>query len=180
MRRAGISGLMGLNELSRIRAVAELSKCCASRRWAERVADRRPFDDFERLASASDEIWWTLSPEDWREAFAHHPRIGEKIPVPGDAPGGASALFGTREWAGKEQSGMAGASDEVRAAFARGNEEYERKFGHVFLICATGRSGDEMLGQLRERLGNEPDAELRNAASEQAKITRLRLEKLLA
>jgi 2-oxo-4-hydroxy-4-carboxy-5-ureidoimidazoline decarboxylase len=175
--------LTGLNGLSRIRAVAELSKCCGSRAWAERMAERRPFEDFERLATASDEVWWALGRADWLEAFSHHPRIGEREvsdPACGGRTGGTPVPTGASAWTTIEQSGMAGASDEVRLAFARGNEEYERKFGHVFLICATGRSGEEMLGQLQERLGNGPEAELRNAASEQAKITRLRLEKLLA
>jgi OHCU decarboxylase len=169
----GIGGVAGLNALSRERAIAELLKCCGSKRWAECVTDRRPFEWFENVCAAADAVWWDLGREDWLEAFAHHPRIGQR-----DLS--AARFAPTREWAGKEQAGMAGASDEVRLAFARGSEEYERTFGHVFLICATGKSGEEMLRQLRERLGNDAETELRMAAAEQAKITRLRLEKLLA
>src|SRR4051794_3007652 len=114
------SRLDGLNELSRIRAIAELSKCCGSRLWAERVADGRPFQDFQRLAAVSDEVWWALDRTDWSEAFSHHPRIGEAGAGSafGGRTGGTPVPTGASGWAAKEQSGMAGASDEVRLEFA--------------------------------------------------------------
>ena len=151
-----------LNALSEEQARAELLRCCGSRRWAERVAAARPFANDAALHAAADGAWWQLDPVDWREAFAAHPRIGERA-------GG---------WAGREQAGMSGATDEMRAAFAAANAEYEQRFGHVFLICATGRGAAEMLADLRRRLANDPASELRVAAAEQAKITRLRLERL--
>lgn len=168
-----VGGLPALNELSREQCVTELLRCCGSRRWAECVADRRPFDEVENVHAAADEVWWDLGREDWLEAFSHHPRIGQR-----DLSGAKFAP--TREWSGKEQSGMAAADDETRRAFAEGNKDYEAKFGHVFLISASGRSATEMLAALKKRLGNDAETELRNAAREQAMITRLRLENLLA
>ena len=125
---------------------------------------RRPFQSSDQLLLAADDIWWSLDGGDWLEAFSHHPRIGER------AAG----------WANDEQSGTRGASADTLEKLADLNHEYERKFAHVFLICATGKGADEMLSSLERRLRNEPAIELRIAASEQAKITRLRLEKLLA
>jgi 2-oxo-4-hydroxy-4-carboxy-5-ureidoimidazoline decarboxylase len=152
-----------LNALSAEEAQRELLRCCGSTRWAHAVSSRRPFPSMEALQQAAQDVWWSLEGSDWLEAFAHHPRIGER------AAG----------WANQEQAGTHGASDETRDALVKANRDYERKFGHVFLICATGRSAAEMLAELRHRLGNEPGPELRIAAEEQAKITRLRLEKLL-
>jgi 2-oxo-4-hydroxy-4-carboxy-5-ureidoimidazoline decarboxylase len=123
----------------------------------------RPFDSETELMRLADSEWWALDPEDWLQAFAAHPRIGERD---------------GEEWTAKEQSGMDGAPDLVRRSLEAGNRDYEAKFGHVFLICATGLTGEEMLATLRLRLANDPETELRQAAAEQAKITRLRLEKL--
>ncbi len=147
-------------------------KACGSRRWADAMAGARPFADREVLLATAERAADSLAREDWLEAFSHHPRIGETNL--------AQANFAaTATQSKREQSGMAGASDEVRAAFADGNRAYEKKFGHVFLICATGKSGQEMLGALRARTGNDAPTELRNAAAEQRKITRLRLERML-
>jgi OHCU decarboxylase len=112
----------------------------------------------------ADDVWWSLEGGDWLEAFAAHPRIGER------AAG----------WAGEEQSGVRGADDEVLGRLNSLNHDYERKFGHVFLIFATGKSAAEILAELERRLANDPATELRIAAGEQAKITRLRLQKALA
>lgn len=145
-----------------------LRRCCASRAWVEGMLARRPFGDDGTLFEAADEVWRELEPDDWREAFAAHPRIGER----------GRRGSGTAEWSREEQSGVSAAAEATRRALAEGNRAYEEKFGHVFLICATGKSGEEMLAALRERLGNDPETELRVAAEEQRKITRLRLEKL--
>jgi len=123
----------------------------------------RPYRDAVALYAAGERAWWALGPEDWREAFAAHPRIGER---------GADA------WSHVEQAAVGGADASTRRALADGNREYEARFGQVFLICATGRSAGEMLAELERRLRNDPVAELRVAAAEQARITRLRLEKL--
>ncbi len=130
----------------------------------------RPYADRTALHAAAERCWGALSPAGWREAFAHHPRIGEAAGPRGSA---------TAAWAGAEQAGATGADAATLAALAEGNRAYEARFGHVFLVCATGRGAAEMLALLRARLANEPAAELRVAAAEQAKITRLRLEKLL-
>ncbi|HEV2130750.1 MAG TPA: 2-oxo-4-hydroxy-4-carboxy-5-ureidoimidazoline decarboxylase [Longimicrobiaceae bacterium] len=164
--------LSWLNALPDLEAQAELLRCCGSIRWARQVAQARPFASFEELLEVADGMWWSLDAEDWLEAFRAHPRIGEKKPAAGEPAG-------TERWSAQEQSGMQRSRDEVRAALARGNQEYEERFGHIFLVCATGKSGEGMLALLQERLGNDPETELRVAAEEQRKITHLRLEKLL-
>ena len=116
------------------------------------------------MFTAAETVWWSLEPEDWLEAFAAHPRIGGRA---------------RDVWSSTEQAGMKGATAGTQTALAAGNREYEARFGHVFLICATGRSAAEMLSELVQRLGNDPATELRIAAGEQAKITRLRLQKLV-
>lgn len=152
-----------LNRLDVETAREVLLSCCGSERWARRMAEARPFASQAELVRTGDDAWWDLEPEDWLEAFAAHPRIGERD---------------GKEWTAKEQSGMDGAPPALRRLLEAGNREYERKFGHVFLICATGLGGEEMLAALRHRLANDPETELREAAAEQAKITRLRIEKL--
>jgi len=143
----------------------ELQSCCGSTAWIEGMIAARPFRDWDQMIAAGDRIWSSLSPNDWQEAFRAHPRIGERK---------ASA-----RWSTAEQSGTHGAAQQTMDALAQGNCEYEAKFGHVFLIRATGRSADEMLANLRERMKNDPQTELRVAAEEQRKITALRLEKLV-
>lgn len=138
-------------------------QCCGSRNWVTEMVACRPFADEPQLFTDAARIWLSLTDADWREAFAHHPRIGER------AAG----------WAREEQSGVDNAPTTTMQQFARRNLEYERRFGHVFLICATGKTADEMLEQLERRMQNDPAHELRTAAAEQMKITRLRLEKLL-
>lgn len=138
--------------------------CCGSRAWASGLQAARPFATFDALLDTADDVWAGLSADDRQEAFAAHPRIGER---------GASV------WARGEQAGAAGASDETLRELEVGNQEYEERFGHVFLIKATGKSAEEMLEALRQRLGNDPDAELAEAAEQQRQITRIRLEKLV-
>jgi OHCU decarboxylase len=164
-----VSGLTldRFNELPEDKAVAELLAVCHSRRWATAVAAGRPYADVAALQQAADEIWTGLTPGDWLEALEAHPRIGES--------GGGSA-----EWSRQEQAGVGGAGDDVRERLARDNADYEARFGHVFLISAAGRSADEILAALTERLGNDPDTELAVAADEHRRITRLRIERLLA
>ena len=160
-----------LNALSESRAREDLLKCCASSRWTRAMTAARPFAHDAAVLAAADRAWWALGPDDWLEAFAAHPRIGDRASAD---PRHAA----TRDWSRREQAGAATPDAGVRAALAAGNAEYERRFGHVFLIRAAGRSADEILAELRRRLGNDPDAELREAAAEQATITRLRLERL--
>ena len=147
-----------------------LLRCCGSHRWVEAMLRRRPFGDDDALFETADQIWNDLSPEDWLEAFSHHPRIGERKLE-------TAAPAETRTWAAQEQAGAAQASVGLRRALEDGNQAYEERFGHVFLICATGLSAAAMLAALRRRLANDRETELRAAATEQAKITRLRLQK---
>ncbi len=171
MKETGLSALDLVNgdaQLSR----QHLARCCGSRRWVEAMLGQRPFRDAAHLYQCASDCWRELGREDWLEAFSHHPRIGE--------PRSAPALDATqREWARKEQSGAAEAEASVRAALAEGNRQYEAKFGHVFLVCATGKSGAQMLDLLKKRLKNDAETELAVATGEQEKITRLRLEKLV-
>jgi OHCU decarboxylase len=166
------AGLQQLNALPPKRAAQTLRACCGSRRWAVGVAAGRPYPLPEALLAAGEEIWWRLEAEDWLQAFAAHPRIGE------GAPGGDE----TREhaWSLDEQSGAASLEASTAERLAAANRRYEERFGYVFLVCASGKSGDEMLAAVERRLADDPAHELRVAAAEQAKITRLRLEKLLA
>ena len=145
-----------------------LEACCGSARWVDAMLARRPFGSREALVTAARDIWFALEPSDWREAFSHHPRIGDLTAL-------RSRFETTRHLAAREQSGVSTASDEVLAALAEGNRRYEDTFGYTFIVCATGRSAEEMLALLTARLGNDPDTELRIAASEQAKITEIRL-----
>lgn len=159
-----------LNKLSDERARAALERCCGSSRWVSAMLAERPFGSDQRVFEAARENWDRLTPTDWLEAFAHHPRIGDRA---------ADAVqTHTADLSQREQSGMQHAQAGVRAALAEGNIAYEERFGHVFLICATGRTPDELLVALQTRLTNDPETELRIAADEQARITELRLKGL--
>jgi allantoicase len=160
------------NRLPRQRVLRALLDCCGSKKWAQQVAARRPFAGEEELFAAADKIWSALSREDWFEAFLHHPPIGE---TRAKAKQSATAS----RWSAKEQSSAKKAAPEVLEALAAQNRAYAKRFGYVFLICATGKTSEDILNALRHRLPNDPDAELHIAAEEQRKITRLRLEKLL-
>lgn len=159
-----------LNRLRREDARAALLRCCGAERWSDAILAARPFTDDTAVFETAERAWWDLDPADWKEAFAAHPRIGERP---------AARRATTRAWSEQEQAGTAGADADTRVAFAGGNRTYEERFGHVFLICATGLSAETMLAELERRLENDPEEELRVAAAEQAKITRLRLEKLV-
>jgi OHCU decarboxylase len=149
-----------------------LAECCGAPRWVSRMVARRPFKSRAAVLSTADEIWRSLDSGDWREAFSHHPRIGErKGSLPQTARGNA--------WASREQSGVEAANDDLRADLAAANREYEQRFGYIYIVFATGKSAEGMLALARERLRNDPDIELRVAAEEQRKITRLRLDTLL-
>jgi OHCU decarboxylase len=164
--------LAELNALTRADAERELLRCCGSRRWAAEMAGARPFSSEKSLFDAADRLWAGLAPSDWLEAFSHHPRIGQK-------PAERADLKSTQSWAREEQAGTQNAAAQTLAELRALNERYEKKFGHVYLVCATGKSADEMLALLKDRMNNDPEAELRVAAGEQSKITRLRLEKWL-
>lgn len=160
--------LAAFDELSRDRAVALLKDCCGSTEWAERMARARPHPSLEALLEKSDAIWWTLRRDDWLEAFSAHPRLGD-----------SSGKSGSRSasWSRGEQATVV-AETEAQGELRRLNEAYEERFGWIFILCATGKSAGEVMSSLQERLKNEDAEELRQAAEEQNRITRLRLRKL--
>jgi 2-oxo-4-hydroxy-4-carboxy-5-ureidoimidazoline decarboxylase len=164
-------GLDRLNALGELDAVAELLRCCGSRRWAGRMADLRPFDSEEQLLAAADAVWTGDENPDQQEAFAAHPRIG-------DLPSLRTRFASTASWAAQEQAGVSDIDDSILQALAEGNRDYEARFGYRFIVCATGKTAGEMLALLRERLGNDPEAERAVASEEQAKIARIRLRNL--
>ena len=165
-------GLEKLNTSARDEAVSELLKCCGSARWAERMVNARPFHDLESLLRASDRNWLALDASDWLEAFGHHPKIGEKKAA-------QQVSEDARRWSEEEQSGTRASAEEVMLELVAANREYERRFGFIFIVCATGKTTQEMLSLLKERLKNDTDRELHIAAEEQRRITNLRLKKLL-
>ncbi len=154
-----------VNTRVRSQAEAELRSCCGSSEWVRQMLASRPFDGGSELLAGAETIWWELDPQDWREAFAAHPRIGENP---------------KSEWARQEQASAASASSDTMRALAQINREYEKRFGHIFIVFATGKSADEMLAIARQRLQNPPEQELRIAAEQQLKITKLRLMKLVS
>jgi 2-oxo-4-hydroxy-4-carboxy-5-ureidoimidazoline decarboxylase len=167
------AALKHLDGLAEGDALAAFLRCCGSRRWAEAMARGRPYGDEPALRAAAERAFAPLQRADWQEAFSHHPRIGERA-----AP--AERFPATASWSASEQGGVAGAGEDVLDALLHNNRDYETRFGYVFIVCATGKSATEMLMLLRERLPNQPDAELEIAAAEQRKITAIRLEKLLS
>ncbi len=156
-------GVKELNALSPSAARAAILECCAAARWADAMVAARPFADDAAVHATADEKWRSLGPADWHEAFAAHPRIGERA-------GGPSM---------SEQAGVLSAGDFARAELAWVNLEYEARFGHIYLVCASGRSGSELLADARARMKNDPATELTVAAEELRKITQLRLTRLL-
>lgn len=160
------------NTLPHESLIAELSKCCGARAWVQRMLPFIPADDLVELLEDAESQWWLCNEEDWKEAFTHHPKIGDLDSL-------KKKFANTAVWASGEQSGVNTATDEILNALAEGNRLYEEKFGYIFIVCASGKSAEEMLGMLNERLKNNPEDEIRIAADEQNKITLLRLEKLL-
>jgi OHCU decarboxylase len=184
-----------LNALTGMDAERELLRCCGSSRWARMMAAARPFASAETMALTSDVIWSALDGGDWLEAFAAHPRIGDQgrpAPNTGERHGASASspgVVGWRsggceapphdkagDWAAQEQSGV---SDASRRRLDELNREYEARFGHNFIVCAAGKSGEEMQAMLERRIRNNPGEELQEAAEQQRQIARLRLVKLL-
>ncbi len=160
--------LAAFDELSRNRAVELMQECCASSEWAERMARGRPFASLDALYQQSDDTWWHLRKDDWLEAFRAHPKLGD-----------ASRKSASRSagWSRGEQAAIvadASAAEELQ----RLNAEYEKKFGWQFILCATGKNALDVKASVTRRMENDEASELREAAEEQHKITRLRLDKL--
>jgi 2-oxo-4-hydroxy-4-carboxy-5-ureidoimidazoline decarboxylase len=158
-----------LNGLDEAAAAAALRRACGAERWVERMLARRPFVSTADLLASADAEWRASSPEDHREAFGHHPQIGEDM-------GELRRRFqSTASLSSREQAMVALADEVTLRALRDANTAYRERFGFIFIICATGKSAAEMLDALRRRLDNDPSTELAIAADEQAKITRLRL-----
>jgi 2-oxo-4-hydroxy-4-carboxy-5-ureidoimidazoline decarboxylase len=168
-----VSPLERLNSLPREEALAELLRCCGAQRWASALVEARPFSSPGHLLEEAQRVWGDMGPADWREAIAHHPRIGDIARL-------RERFAATAAWSVQEQGGVRGASEEVLQGLAEGNRAYEERFGFTFIVCATGKSAEEMLALLRSRLANPAERELQVAAGEVARINRTRLEKLLA
>jgi OHCU decarboxylase len=166
-------GLIALNATTVEDAKAAFKKCCGSTKWAEAMTAQRPYEDVPALMRIGERIWWSLGEADHREAFAAHPKIGHQAPPKSDDP------ETTGRWSRDEQKSTASASSSTLEELADVNRAYEQKHGFIFIVCATGRSTEAMLDDCRKRLARSQTDELRTAAEEQAKITRLRLAKLM-
>ncbi|RYY21170.1 MAG: 2-oxo-4-hydroxy-4-carboxy-5-ureidoimidazoline decarboxylase [Cytophagaceae bacterium] len=164
--------LSDLNALAPSGRAAALATCCGAAAWVAALNQQFPFATTEALFTAANQAWQSLAEADWREAFAHHPKIGDMSAL-------REKFASTATWAAGEQGAVRQAAPETLAALAAGNEAYEQKFGYIFIVCATGKSAAEMLALLQARLPHAPAQELTIAAGEQAKITLLRLQKLL-
>lgn len=161
------------NAMSAAEAAFRLAACCGASAWVAGMLTRRPFGSRDDLFTASADVARTLREADWLEAFAHHPRIGERR-------SNAAVSTSAESWSAGEQSASAMTSPAIRAALAEANADYDKRFGFIFIICANGRSAEDILAALRGRMGNEPSAEIVVAAHEQQQITRLRLENLIS
>lgn len=160
------------NRVSEDEAAEEILACCGSRSWARGMAARRPLSTEIDLLTACDEVCRGLGRSDWNEAFLSHPRIGES-----KAAGESTSRSQT--WSGEEQGRVATAVGDVNLGIAEANRRYEERFGRIFIVCATGKSAGEILGNLLRRLLNDDAMEFQEAAEEQRKIARLRLRKWL-
>jgi OHCU decarboxylase len=160
-----------LNKLNASDATTEFLKCCGSQNWANRMVASRPFSTLEEMCSKASEIWWSLNSSDWLEAFRSHPKIGERKAA-------TDVSSQSLSWSSQEQSGVAIAQEQTLSELSRLNRDYEEKFGYIYIVCATGKSSEEMLDILKSRIDNQPDQELHIAAGEQEKITDIRLRKL--
>jgi 2-oxo-4-hydroxy-4-carboxy-5-ureidoimidazoline decarboxylase len=185
----GSVSLESLNGLPAEVARQRLLACCSSPRWAAEVASGRPYRSVDEILARSDESVAGMTQADLEQALAGHPRIGDPSPVgaagraeagPGGAAGGpGQAAAAAAGWSGQEQAGVRAADQGTVRALAAGNQVYEERFGHIYLVCATGRSGTELLSLLRERLGHDPGAEWEVVRRELGKINQIRLRKLL-
>ncbi|HXZ79744.1 MAG TPA: allantoicase [Terriglobales bacterium] len=159
------ASLKALNAVPADEAAADFLQCCGSKTWATAMAAGRPYDSVEALEESAERVWRKCSPQDWLEAFAAHPKIGQQS-------GG--------QWSRQEQSAVSAADLDTLAGLAEENRKYEEKFGHIFIVCATGKSAKEILDLLRARLKHSSSEEMTQAGEEQLGITRLRLRKLLS
>ncbi|AFL87193.1 OHCU decarboxylase [Terriglobus roseus DSM 18391] len=160
------------NAMSADAAAQVALPCCGSHAWAHGLAARRPLSTLPELLAASDAAWWSLNESDWREAFNSHPRIGEQHAQ-------AAATDTSLRWSEGEQNSAMLSDDAAKAKLAAANKAYEAKFGRIFIVCATGKTAQEMLAILERRMHNIPEDELHESAEQQRQITHIRLRKWL-
>ncbi len=160
--------LSDFNELDKVAATNELFSCCGSELWVSLMMKQFPFASAQELIDKATLLWYDkCTATDWLQSFTHHPKIGDTNSL-------------KEKFAGKEQAGVAAASNELIEALVKGNKDYENKFGFIFIVCATGKSAGEMLGLLHDRIKNNSKEEINIAKGEQHKITIIRFKKLLA
>lgn len=173
------STLAAWNAAGETAALDAMLACCGSKRWAEGMVALRPIAGIEALSEAADRVWNTMQETDWLEAFACHPRIGERKPTLAVAHASSAAGGQSAVWSQQEQSSASAASELALAELAEGNRLYEQRFGFTYIVCATGKSAGEMLAILKRRLAGSRDAELREASEQQRQILQIRLGKWL-
>jgi 2-oxo-4-hydroxy-4-carboxy-5-ureidoimidazoline decarboxylase len=161
------------NAMSEADAAAAVLPCCGSHAWAHGLAARRPLSTLPELLAASDAAWWSLPEADWKQAFDSHPRIGEQHAQGEVTPESIN-------WSIGEQGLAVQCDEEAKKLLALGNRAYEQKFGRIFIVCATGKSTQEMLGILERRMHHTAEEEMQEAAEQQRQITHIRLQKWLA
>ena len=171
--RVRLMTLHELNILPKEQLIQALFNCCGSATWVNKMRPFFPADDMVELLNDAEDQWYQCSEADWLEAFTHHPKIG-------DVESLKKKFAATAQWASGEQGAVSRATEETLQALAKGNDNYEKKFGFIFIVCATGKSANEMLALLNNRLPNNREEEIKIAMDEQNKITQLRLQKLLA
>lgn len=149
----------------------ELIKCCGSENWVNKMIEHGNFYSNENLIETSEKIWFSLKKEDWLEAFRHHPKIGDINSL-------KEKYSLTKDLAENEQAGVNTASLETLTELSKYNSDYEKKFGYIFIVCATGKSAEEMLAIIKSRIINDPEEEIMNAMKEQNEITKIRLNQI--
>ena len=165
--------LQELNNLRQDQFRMEISKCCGSSNWVDYMTEKLPFASEKKLLSEAESVWQNCMKEDWIEAFSYHPKIG-------DIENLEKKFASTSKWAEQEQGEMDNSNKEIVQQFARLNQQYENRYGYIFIVFATGKSAQEMMELLENRINNNPEDEIKIAAAEQNKITKLRLQKLLS
>ena len=165
--------LQKLNNLEELLLREELTKCCGSKNWVNKMVSAFPFTNLQNFFDTAELAWKQCAQQDWLEAFTHHPKIG-------DIDSLKKKFASTSELAANEQSGVNTATENIIKELAEYNRKYAEKFGYIFIVCATGKSAGEMLSLLKQRYENDPAKEIQIAMNEQNKITQLRLKKLLA
>ena len=161
-----------INMLNYEEVYKAFSDCCGSENWVNKMISSRPFKSKNETIEISDHIWNSISKNDWLEAFEHHPKIGDINSL-------KEKYSSARKLAESEQAGVKDSSIDTLSELAEYNADYLKKFGYIFIVCATGKSADDMLLIIKERINNDPETEIKIAMKEQSKITKLRLEKIL-